>query len=71
MLRLLSSTQIQKLCKRIQTRANNPIVINTIQEQLLLAMHFWVIQRQRLQMPKDANQFTMIVAFSQAQIMRQ
>jgi hypothetical protein len=59
------------MCKRIETHANNPIVINTIQEQLLLSMRFWVIQRQRLQMPVDANQLTMIIALNQAQIMRQ
>jgi len=71
MLGLLTSSQVSKLCKRIETRPVNPIHINTIQEQLLLAMRSWVINRQRLQLPVEANQFTMIVALNQAQILRQ
>ena len=71
MLGLLSATQVSKICKRTETRPINPIRINTVQEQLLLAMRFWVIQRQRLQLPVDATQFNMIVALNQAQIMRQ
>jgi len=71
MLGLLTSSQVSKLCKRIETRAVNPIHINTIQEQLLLAMRSWVINRQRLQLPVEANEFTMIIALNQAQILRQ
>jgi len=71
MLGLLSATQVSKICKQTETRPINPIRINTVQEQLLLAMRFWVIERQRLQLPVDATQFNMIVALNQAQIMRQ
>jgi hypothetical protein len=71
MLGLLTATQVSKLCKRIEEQAINPICISTIQEQFLLAMRSWVIQRQRLQLPIDANQFTMVVALNQAQAIRQ
>jgi hypothetical protein len=71
MLGLLSIAQVSKFCKHIETRPVNPIRINTIQEQLSLAMRFWVTQWQRLQLPVDATQFTMVVALNQAQIMRQ
>jgi hypothetical protein len=37
---LLTADQVSKICKRINTRPVNPIEINTIQEQLLLAMRF-------------------------------
>jgi hypothetical protein len=71
MLGLLTADQVSKICKRIETRVIDPLPITTIQEQLLLAMRFWVANRQRLQLPIDAAAFTMIAALNQAQIMRQ
>jgi hypothetical protein len=68
MLALLSATQVSKICKRIETRLVNPVRVNTVQEQLLLAMRFWVTQCQCLQLPVDAAQFNMVVALTQAQI---
>jgi hypothetical protein len=51
MLGLLPSDQVSKICKRLTTRAVNPIIITAIQEQLLQAMPFWVSNLQRLQQP--------------------
>jgi hypothetical protein len=42
MLGLLSADQISKICKRLVSRMINPIALSAIQEQLLLAMRFWV-----------------------------
>jgi hypothetical protein len=41
-----------------------------IQEQLLLAVHFWVSNHQRLQKPVEAQAVTAILAYNQAQSMR-
>jgi hypothetical protein len=71
MLGLLSATQVSKICKCIETRLVNLVRVNTVQEQLLLAMRFWVTQRQCLQLPVDAEQFNMVIALTQAQIIRQ
>jgi len=68
MLGLLSATQVSKICKRIETRLVNLVRVNTVQEQLLLAMRFWVTQHQCLQLPVDAEQFNMVIALTQAQI---
>jgi hypothetical protein len=68
---LLSADQVSKACKRIATRAVNPIQINTVQEQLLLGLRFWVTQRQRLHQPIVTGDFTMFTALNQAQLMRQ
>jgi hypothetical protein len=38
MLGLLPSDQVAKICKRLTTRAIDPIIITAIQEQLLQAM---------------------------------
>jgi hypothetical protein len=71
MMGLLSADQVSKTCKRIATRAINPIQINTVQEQLLLGLRFWVTQRQRLHQPIVTSDFTMFTALNQAQLMRQ
>jgi hypothetical protein len=71
MMGLLSADQISKICKRLSTRAANPIVLSAIQEQLLLAMRFWVANLQRLQQPIIADRFTTVLALNQAQMMRQ
>jgi hypothetical protein len=71
MMGLLTMDQVAKMCKRIETCAVNPLPITTVQEQLLLALRFWVASRQRLQLPVLAQEFTLIVALNQAQIMRQ
>ena len=71
MVGLLSADQISRACKRIGTRAENPILINTVQEQLLLALRFWVVSKQRLHLPLNTQEFTMYTALNQAQLMRQ
>ena len=71
MIGLLTATQITKLCKRIASRPINPVEITTVQEQLLLGLRYWVANKQRLQQPIVATEFTMITALNQAQIMRQ
>ena len=40
-----------------------------IQEQLLLAMQYWVNHKQHLYQPVDAMQFYMIITMQQSQIM--
>jgi hypothetical protein len=69
MLGLLTTDQVSKVCKRIETRQVNPLPITTLQEQLLLALRFWVTNRQRLQLPILAADFTMVIALNQAQVM--
>lgn len=71
MLGLLTADQISKMCKRLESRAINPIVITTVQEQLLLGLRFWVANNQRLQLPIVPEEFTMIEALNQVQKMRQ
>jgi hypothetical protein len=71
MLGILPADQISKICKRLSTRAIDPITLSAIQEQLLLAMRFWVTNLQRLQQQVDANDFTTALALNQAQTMRQ
>jgi hypothetical protein len=71
MLGILTVDQVSKICKRIETRAVNPLPITTMQEQLLLAMRFWVTNRQRLQLPINAADYTLVLALNQAQTMRQ
>jgi hypothetical protein len=71
MLGILTADQVSKICKQIETRVLNPLPITTMQEQLLLSMHFWVTNRQRLQLPINAADFTLVVALNQAQTMRQ
>jgi hypothetical protein len=71
MMGLLPAEQVNRICKRLGTRAANPITLSAIQEQLLLAVRFWVANLQRLQQPVDADAFTALLALNQAQIMRQ
>jgi hypothetical protein len=71
MLGLLPSNQISKICKRLMTRANNPVIITAIQEQLLQAMWFWVANLQRLQQVVDPDLFSKVLALNQAQVMWQ
>lgn len=71
MLGLLAADQISKMCKRLESRTVNPIVITTVQEQLLLGLRFWVSNNQRLQLPIVAEEYTMIIALNQVQKMRQ
>jgi hypothetical protein len=59
------------MCKRLESRTVNPIVITTVQEQLLLGLRFWVANNQQLQLPIVAEDFTMIVALNQVQRMCQ
>jgi hypothetical protein len=71
MLGILPSDQIRQICKRLQTRAVNPVPITAIQEQLLQAMRFWVAGLQRLQQIVDPTLLTTALALNQAQVMRQ
>jgi hypothetical protein len=71
MMGLLSSAQISRICKHLATRAVDPIPLLAIQEQLLLALHFWVAKQQRLQQIIAIDNFTVALALNQAQEMRQ
>lgn len=42
MLGLLAGELISRLCCWIETYTVNPLAITTIQQQLLLVMHYWV-----------------------------
>ncbi len=42
MMGLLTTEQVSKMCKRIESRPVQPLPITTVQEQLLLALRFWV-----------------------------
>jgi hypothetical protein len=41
---------------------NLTVTLTTIQEQLLMAFHFWVINKQRLQQPTNPDDFTIVQA---------
>jgi hypothetical protein len=49
MIGLLTADQISKMCKHIENQPVNPLVIMTVQEQLLLSLRYWVAGRQCLQ----------------------
>jgi hypothetical protein len=68
---ILPSDQIRQICKRLRTRAVDPVPITAIQEQLLQAMRFWVAGLQRLQQIVDPALFTTALALNQAQVMQQ
>ncbi len=70
MLGLLSTDQVARACKRVN-QANPAAPLSTMQEQLLMSMHFWVANKQRLQQLFDLEAFTMIIMLNQAQVMRQ
>lgn len=72
MLGLLTIDQVSKVCKRIEMQQVNLLLpITTLQEQLLLTLCFWVTNRQRLQLPILAADFTVVIALNQAQVMKQ
>jgi hypothetical protein len=71
MIGLLTTDQITKMCKRIESRAANLIIITTMQEQFLLSLRHWVVNKQRLQEPVNPNDFTLVTALNQTQLMQQ
>jgi hypothetical protein len=71
MLGLLTTDQISKMCKRLESRTVDPVIISTVQEQLLLGLRYWVENNQRLQLPIVAEDFNMIVVLNQVQKLRQ
>ncbi len=68
LLGLVTSDQIKQLCKLIREDTNNPVTINMLQQQMLLAMRHWVVNRQRLRLLVDADKFSAITAFKQSQL---
>jgi hypothetical protein len=70
MLGLLSASQITKLCKRISTRTDNPLAITSVQEQMLVALRFWIVNRQRMQLQINVAEITLAL-MTQAQLMNQ
>jgi hypothetical protein len=69
LLGLVTADQIKQVCKLIRESPINPIPINMMQQQMLLALRYWVVNRQRLGLPVDAEEFTAIIAFEQSQLM--
>jgi hypothetical protein len=69
MLGLLALDDIAKICKNFRTRPINPIPVTVIQEQLLLAVRFWVSSHQRLQKLVEAQIVTAALAYNQPQTM--
>jgi hypothetical protein len=67
LLGLVTADQIKQLCKLIREDANNPVPINMLQQQMLLAMHHWVVNWQYLQ--AETDDFTAVIAFKQSQWM--
>jgi hypothetical protein len=70
MLGLMTPEDISKICKVFRTHAVNPLQVMVVQEQLLLAVRFWVSNRQHLQKPVEAHVVTAVLAYNQAQMMR-
>jgi hypothetical protein len=58
MLGLMTPEDISKMCKVFRTHAVNPLQVMVVQEQLLLAVRFWVSNRQHLQKPVEAHVVT-------------
>jgi len=69
MLGMLAVADIGRICKAIRTRLVDPIMITVMQEQLLQGMRFWVTNRQRIGLLKDADAFTTATAFAQTALM--
>jgi uncharacterized membrane protein YgcG len=69
LLGLITSDQVKQVCKLIREDPVTPVPINMLQQQMLLAFRFWVVNRQRLGLPVDAEDFTAITAFEQSQLM--
>jgi hypothetical protein len=68
LLGLVTADQIKQVCKLIREGVP-PVPINMMQQQMLLSFHYWVVNRQRLGLPVDADDFTAILAFEQSQLM--
>ena len=69
LLGLVTGDQIKQVCKLIRESPNNPVPINIVQQQMLLAMRYWVVTRQRLGLPVVATDFTAATAYEQSQLM--
>jgi hypothetical protein len=69
LLGLVTSNQIKQVCKLIREDAVNPVPINIFQQQMLLVMRHWTVNRQRLGLTVNANDFTAIMAYEQSQLM--
>jgi hypothetical protein len=69
LLGLMTADQVKQFCKLIREDPVNPIPINMLQQQMLLAFRFWVMNRQRLGLAVNANEFMAIQVFEQAQQM--
>lgn len=68
---LLTRVQISKMCKRIESRAVNLLVISIVREQFLLSPCHWVVHKQYLQEPINPSDFTLIMTLNQTQLMRE
>ncbi len=68
MLGLLSEEDLTRMCKAFRMRPNAPIPLTVLQEKLLLGVRFWVTNRQRLQLPIEAEDVTPALAYTQANI---
>jgi len=53
-----------------QTYQPNPLATSANQEQLVLAVHFWVASQQHLQLTFDDDQVIAAMALNRAQIMQ-
>jgi hypothetical protein len=69
LLGLVTADQIKQLCKLIRKDPTNPVPINMLQQQMLLATRRWVVNQQRLGLLVDADEFTAIMAYEQSQVM--
>ncbi len=69
LLGLITPDQVKQVCKLIREDPVTSVPINMLQQQMLLAFRFWVVNRQRLGLPVDAEDFTAITAFEQSQLM--
>ncbi len=68
MLGLLSEEDIMRMCKAFRMRPIAPIPLMVLQEKLLLGVRFWITNRQRLQLPIEADDITPALAYTQANI---
>jgi len=66
LLGLVTADQIKQLCKLICEDSNNPVPINMLQQQMLLALQHWVVNQQRLGLQVNAYAFTAAIAFEQS-----
>jgi hypothetical protein len=62
LLGLMTADQVKQVCKLIREDPVNPVPINMLQQQMLLAFRFWVVNRQRLGLAVNADEFTAIQA---------